>query len=86
MYLFFFLLLDEKKNVPTKHPAKLKLTRLITADGSIIELLIKKPIVSRNITKAKAVSKAVYKAPAFLFLPAVMPAAKALAKLNNELA
>ena len=85
VYLFFFLLLDEKKKVPTKQPAKLKLTRLITAEGSIIELLIKKPIVSRNITKTIAVTKAVYNVPAFLFLPAAIPAAKAQAKLSNEL-
>lgn len=76
---------DEKNTMPAMQPAKVKLTRLITAEASISGPAIIKPIVNRAITIAVDVSKAVYKPPDFLFLPAAIPAHSAVKKLNNEL-
>ena len=66
-------------------PVKLKLIRLITAEGSIEDPLIRKPIVSNAVTSTDAVKSAVYRVPAFLFLPAAIPAASAERKLIREL-
>ena len=54
------LFIGEKNNIaPDIQPAKVKLTTLIIAEGSMAEPFIKKPIVRRAVTMTAAVIRAV---------------------------